>query len=203
MSETIDANPQLNNPPQPAATRRNPSSPRGPHDARARMSPVDFSDDSDSPGLPPSLTAQLAEPELRAVDAELDAVENRIREHIRQAWRDALAEISERARLLRVIRAMPPPKCGACTRSGRPCEAPAYREPRALFARNGRCRLHGGLSTGPRTLAGRARCAASGRLNIEQLHARHRAGLSRTEQDRANVQMRAETRREAPSLRGK
>jgi hypothetical protein len=38
-------------------------------------------------------------------------------------------------------------RCGAKTRRGTPCLGPAMR--------NGRCRLHGGLSTGPRTIAGR------------------------------------------------
>lgn len=33
------------------------------------------------------------------------------------------------------------PRCGAKTRSGAPCKAPAMK--------NGRCRLHGGKSTGP------------------------------------------------------
>jgi hypothetical protein len=41
------------------------------------------------------------------------------------------------------------PRCGACTRAGCPCRQPAMK--------NGRCRLHGGLSTGPRTAAGRRR----------------------------------------------
>jgi hypothetical protein len=37
--------------------------------------------------------------------------------------------------------------CGArCKRTGEPCQAPAMH--------NGRCRLHGGKSTGPRTLEG-------------------------------------------------
>ena len=40
-------------------------------------------------------------------------------------------------------------RCGARTRAGRPCRQPAMA--------NGRCRLHGGKSTGPRTAAGRAR----------------------------------------------
>jgi hypothetical protein len=31
--------------------------------------------------------------------------------------------------------------------------------------KNGRCRMHGGLSTGPRTPAGRARCAAARRTH--------------------------------------
>jgi hypothetical protein len=44
------------------------------------------------------------------------------------------------------------PRCGAHTRSGDSCRQPAMR--------NGRCRMHGGLSTGPRSAEGRARCAA-------------------------------------------
>jgi len=43
------------------------------------------------------------------------------------------------------------PRCGARTRCGSACRQPAMV--------NGRCRLHGGLSTGPRTPEGRARCA--------------------------------------------
>ncbi len=42
------------------------------------------------------------------------------------------------------------PLCGARTRSGRPCRHPGTK-------RNGRCRRHGGLSTGPKTVEGRAR----------------------------------------------
>jgi hypothetical protein len=37
------------------------------------------------------------------------------------------------------------PRCGARNRAGTPCRAPAMR--------NGRCRSHGGKSTGPRTQA--------------------------------------------------
>jgi hypothetical protein len=37
-------------------------------------------------------------------------------------------------------------RCGAKTRRGTSCQCPAMR--------NGRCRLHGGLSTGPKTAAG-------------------------------------------------
>ena len=43
------------------------------------------------------------------------------------------------------------PRCGARTRCGGSCRQPAMH--------NGRCRMHGGLSTGPRTPEGRARCA--------------------------------------------
>ena len=38
------------------------------------------------------------------------------------------------------------PRCGAKTRRGTPCKAPAMA--------NGRCRMHGGKSTGPRTPEG-------------------------------------------------
>lgn len=45
------------------------------------------------------------------------------------------------------------PRCGARTRMGRPCRAPA--------CANGRCRMHGGLSTGCRTAEGRAKVTAA------------------------------------------
>ena len=47
-----------------------------------------------------------------------------------------------------------PIRCGAKTRSGVPC---------AKFAieRKRRCRLHGGLSTGPKTVEGRAAISAA------------------------------------------
>lgn len=45
------------------------------------------------------------------------------------------------------------PRCGAKTRSGSPCRSAAMP--------NGRCRMHGGPSTGPRTEAGRAAIRAS------------------------------------------
>lgn len=48
-----------------------------------------------------------------------------------------------------LIRAREAARCGAKTRSGCPCEGPAMA--------NGRCRMHGGTSTGPRTSDGRAR----------------------------------------------
>ncbi len=41
---------------------------------------------------------------------------------------------------------MSAPRCGAKTRKGAPCRAPAMK--------NGRCRMHGGKSTGPRTPEG-------------------------------------------------
>ncbi len=46
------------------------------------------------------------------------------------------------------------PRCGAKTRKGTPCRAPAMA--------NGRCRMHGGKSTGPRTPEGLARSRRAG-----------------------------------------
>lgn len=40
-------------------------------------------------------------------------------------------------------------RCGAKTRCGQPCQSPSMR--------NGRCRMHGGKSTGPKTPDGRER----------------------------------------------
>lgn len=48
-------------------------------------------------------------------------------------------------------------RCGAKTRKGTPCRAPAMK--------NGRCRLHGGKSTGPKTPEGIER--------IRQAHLKH------------------------------
>ena len=48
----------------------------------------------------------------------------------------------------------PGQRCGAKTRRGTPCHRPANK-------RNGRCPLHGGASSGPRTEQGRAKIAAA------------------------------------------
>ncbi len=57
------------------------------------------------------------------------------------------------------------PRCRAKTRQGTPCQCPAMY--------NGRCRLHGGLSTGPRTREGLARSRVAnwkhGRYSIESI----------------------------------
>jgi hypothetical protein len=46
--------------------------------------------------------------------------------------------------------------CGAKTRAGTPCK-------RTDIFRNGRCKLHGGLSTGPTTAEGKSRTALNGK----------------------------------------
>lgn len=45
--------------------------------------------------------------------------------------------------------------CGAKTRTGTPCKLTA-------IYKNGRCKFHGGLSTGPTTAEGKAKAAANG-----------------------------------------
>src|SRR5438128_10882132 len=48
------------------------------------------------------------------------------------------------------------PRCGAKTRSGKKCRAPAMRNPKTGLST--RCRMHGGASTGPQTPEGLERC---------------------------------------------
>jgi len=67
--------------------------------------------------------------------------------------------------------------CGARTKhDGEPCKS----KPVSLTAGNGRCRHHGGLSTGPNTIEGIARHASSrykaGQGNVEH-HRLRRAAM--------------------------
>jgi hypothetical protein len=63
------------------------------------------------------------------------------------------------------------PRCGAKTRSGKPCQAPGMA--------NGRCRMHGGASTGPRTAEGLANSRRSrwkhGRYSASKIQNRRSA----------------------------
>ena len=68
-------------------------------------------------------------------------------------------------------------RCEARTRRGTSCQRPGNKI-------NGRCKLHGGRSTGPRTNEGVARLAASktthGRTTkVERAKSKHRAGVGR------------------------
>ena len=67
------------------------------------------------------------------------------------------------------------PRCGARCRDGHACRAPAVWDRNRQRPRNGRCRMHGGLSTGPRTQAGRTRCAEAAREAQLRRWARWRA----------------------------
>jgi hypothetical protein len=97
--------------------------------------------------------------ELRDAMEEAVQLKGRTREQrrrMRKALREELAEgiasaIERSRRLPRGQR----PRCGAKTRRGTSCVRPALE--------NGRCPNHGGLSTGPRTKAGRNRIAAAQR----------------------------------------
>jgi len=48
--------------------------------------------------------------------------------------------------------------CGAKTRKGTPCKLPAD-----AWGRSGRCKFHGGMSTGPKTEEGRKKSAENGK----------------------------------------
>lgn len=69
------------------------------------------------------------------------------------------------------------PRCGARTRQGTPCKGPAMP--------NGRCRMHGGPSTGPRTAEGIERIRAS-----RTKHGRYsQASIARRREARALVRV--------------
>jgi len=55
------------------------------------------------------------------------------------------------------------PACGAKTRAGGRCKAKPVWDRENDRPRNGKCRLHGGLSTGPKTEAGKRRVAEAAR----------------------------------------
>src|SRR5262249_19589231 len=59
------------------------------------------------------------------------------------------------------------PRCTARRRDGRPCQAKVAWDTAHDRAYNTKCRVHGGLSTGPRTPAGRQRIAESNRRRAE------------------------------------
>jgi hypothetical protein len=72
------------------------------------------------------------------------------------------------------------PRCGARCRDGHPCQARATRDAETgCFVRNGRCRIHGGLSTGPRTLEGKRRIGEAARQRARQKKTRETSGAQR------------------------
>jgi hypothetical protein len=72
-------------------------------------------------------------------------------------------------------------KCGAKTRSGGLCQAPALT--------NGRCHRHGGLSTGPRTEAGKAKHRERTKEHMKRMWEKWRAegGVPFTDQTRKRL----------------
>lgn len=69
-------------------------------------------------------------------------------------------------------------ECGAKCRDGHACCAPAVWDKLTNRPRNGRCKLHGGFSTGPRTPEGKARIAAAQRERWRQW--RERSAVNQT-----------------------
>lgn len=59
--------------------------------------------------------------------------------------------------------------CNAKTRKGTPCQAPPVWNKSKDKPRNGRCKLHGGLSTGPKTEAGKEAIKASNKRRITKI----------------------------------
>ena len=76
----------------------------------------------------------------------------------------------------------PGQRCWAKTRKGTPCRRPAYK-------RNGRCSLHGGRPTGPKTEDGLARLTAARTTHGKYTKEKRAAAKRFAEQGR---QMRAE-----------
>ena len=60
------------------------------------------------------------------------------------------------------------PRCGAKTRLGSPCQARAVWNKVNDRPVNGRCKLHGGLSTGPKTDEGKRRSAQAARDGLKR-----------------------------------
>jgi hypothetical protein len=74
------------------------------------------------------------------------------------------------------------PRCGARCRDGHPCQAPVVWNAEANAPVNGRCKVHGGLSTGPKTPEGRQHIGEA---------TRQRAQARRAAQAQAAAQARA------------
>lgn len=55
-------------------------------------------------------------------------------------------------------------RCGARTRKGTPCQAQGR-------GRGGKCKYHGGMSTGPRTAEGKQRCREAALRRWEKVRA--------------------------------
>jgi hypothetical protein len=58
------------------------------------------------------------------------------------------------------------PLCGAKCRDGHPCKAKAVVNPKTDKPKNGRCRIHGGLSCGQKTPEGKQRSAEAARQGM-------------------------------------
>lgn len=103
-------------------------------------------------GAPPEPMKRIADPD-RARRARWRAY-HRDHEALAAAWREAGYPYPAPVfpRLPDELRGL---TCGAKTRAGTPCK-------RTDLMLSGRCKLHGGLSTGPKTAEGKSRSAENG-----------------------------------------
>ncbi len=96
--------------------------------------------------------------ELWALSGKLDS--ETYRDTLTTYARDTVAHRRAKKNNPPTTRKKDRPKCGAKTRAGGKCQAPAVWDKAKDKPRNGRCRMHGGLSTGPKTPEGKARSLA-------------------------------------------
>jgi len=97
------------------------------------------------------------------------------------------------------------PRCMARRRDGRRCQAKVAWNEDYDCPRNGKCRVHGGASTGPKTLQGRQRIAESNRRRAEvkrqaQAQAAARAEALAQAKTRAAAQVQEQDTAQAQSL---
>lgn len=76
------------------------------------------------------------------------------------------------------------PRCGAKCRDGTSCNAPPVWNKRLDRALNGRCRMHGGLSNGPKTEEGRRRIGESNRARDKRARTGEKRGKREGETQR-------------------
>ena len=91
-----------------------------------------------------------------------EAIDGRVRALVRLGLCKNLQEAKARADTTM--------RCNAKTRKGTPCQARG-------FGKGGRCKLHGGASTGPRTPEGKARPLAAAREGFERWKAKQAPGV--------------------------
>ncbi len=102
---------------------------------------------------PPTPYWQLPARTLRTLENRIARLMNpSLLEKVRGAF-ESEPQYDPRALALEEIQRFAATRCGAKTRRGTPCQRKALQ--------NRRCRNHGGMSTGPKTLEGRLRALAN------------------------------------------
>jgi hypothetical protein len=113
-------------------------------------------------------------------DKVMQAIMTAIRKRVRKRAAEAEKEIWNDDGARRRVRRRDRPRCGAMTRGGTPCQAPCVWDREKDAPRNGKCKLHGGLSSGPTTKEGRQRA-------IEAMQQGHRRWRDRRKATLQNV----------------